>query len=110
MANFFNRLRGYYSRGKDALLGKPSTTVTPERYFADAANWHSVVSSNLDAVAYFIDLRKGGTNILAIRFRNSEYWYTGVPIAVWSGLMAAPSKGKFHHQHIKWSYPYRQVK
>lgn len=63
-----------------------------------------VVSSNLAAVGY-----EGNT--LFITFHSgSTYSYFGVPKEIYQALMAAPSHGKYHSQHIKYAYPYRRIR
>jgi len=62
-----------------------------------------VNSSNLAAVGY-----NGNLQELTIRFHNGGvYTYMGVPSHLHTGLMNAASKGSYHHQFIKDSYPYR---
>ena len=67
--------------------------------------WPVFGSSNVRAVGY--DRKK---EELGIRFKSSpqRYMYSDVPISVYKGLMAAPSRGKYVHQHIKGNYPYRK--
>lgn len=68
-------------------------------------NWIPVTSSNLRAVAY-----DQGSRVLVVRFRDgSVYEYEGVPGHIFDGLMAAGSKGRYHHLHIVGRYPYRKV-
>ena len=56
-----------------------------------------VSSSNLRAVGY-----DPGASVLEIEFHSGGiYQYPQVPCAIWRALMAAPSKGKFFHAHIK---------
>lgn len=64
-----------------------------------------VSSSNLRSVGYDID-----TQILEIRFHHGGvYKYYGVPHSVYAGLMAARSKGRYHHRNIKRSYRYKRI-
>lgn len=73
-----------------------------------------VQSSNLYAVAYDYDTRR-----LEVSFKDKEsgmpksaYHYEGVPVALYQGLMDAPSKGVYLNRFIKnpkGRYPYRQV-
>jgi hypothetical protein len=66
---------------------------------------YMVTSSNLHRVDY-----DSGSATLIIEFRNdSVYEYYGVPATVCRELLAAESKGKFHHRHIKYSYRYRRI-
>lgn len=62
----------------------------------------SVSSSNLQSVGY-----DPLTKTLEIEFKSSGlYQYYGVPEEVFIELMAAGSKGKYHHQNIKGKYAY----
>lgn len=62
-----------------------------------------VNSSNLQAVGYNSELKE-----LTIQFHSSGiYTYMEVPQHIYEGLMAAPSKGSYHHEHVK-GYPYRK--
>lgn len=66
----------------------------------------SVRSSNLKAVDF-----NPLTLTLTIQFRNGGvYEYYNVPQNVFDGLLAAPSKGRFHHRHIKERYPYTKIR
>lgn len=47
---------------------------------------------------------KGGTLILTFA-RGGTYYYCNVPRSVYEQMLAAPSKGKFFHEHIKDVYP-----
>jgi hypothetical protein len=40
---------------------------------------------------------------------GSEYRYYGVPHAVFSALLEAPSKGRFVHRHLKGRYDYARL-
>jgi KTSC domain len=65
--------------------------------------WVSFSSTNIAAALY-----EGGT--LFVRFvSGSVYQYDDVPLSVWTGLLTAGSKGKYHHRHIRNSYSYRRV-
>jgi hypothetical protein len=70
----------------------------------------AVSSSNLAEVAF-----DENHNLLQIRFvkagRNSgdTYRYTGVPLAAYEGLMAAPSKGRYHWHYIRCNYSYSDI-
>lgn len=89
------------------LLGK-LRGETRERFPADRP-WVSLVSSNLSACRYMTE-RRTGRGYLQIRFHSgTTYEYAGVPLEVYTGLLAAPSKGKYHHKHIRMSYPYRRL-
>lgn len=63
--------------------------------------WVAVDSSNLAEVAY----TEGATGLLWVRFTNgSVYAYQYVPPDLYRGLLAAPSKGKYFHRHIRNAY------
>ena len=64
-----------------------------------------VNSSNLYAVDY-----NPSTETLTIQFRSGRvYEYYNVPLTIYEGLLNAPSKGKFHHEYIKYSYYYNRI-
>jgi hypothetical protein len=64
-----------------------------------------VASSNLLAVDY-----NPQTRTLTIEFRSGHiYEYYNVPLNIFEGLLAAPSKGRFHHRYIK-RYPYNRIR
>lgn len=68
-------------------------------------NMVPVDSSNLSAVGY-----DPVSQILRIRFRSGWiYDYYDVPENVYSGLMNAPSKGKYHNACIKNLFQYRRI-
>lgn len=67
-------------------------------------NMIPVSSSNLSAVGY-----DGST--LRIQFHSGGvYDYSGVPEAIYNGLMNAASKGSYHAAYIKNAYPYRKIR
>jgi hypothetical protein len=67
------------------------------------ADWVNVGSSNLVSILY-----ESGT--LFVSFMSGDtYMYEDVPLEVYLGILMAPSKGKYHHRHIKWSYPFRKL-
>ena len=82
--------------------------------YAPFKEWIPVSSSNLEAVWYDPEAQ-----ILKIRFNPIDsqgqrggvrsYGYSGVPMAVFLGLLDSGSKGKYHAKHIKFSYPYTQL-
>lgn len=60
----------------------------------------SVTSSNLASVGYNPESRT-----LEIGFRSGAvYQYSGVPVHIYKGLMAAGSHGKYFQMHIKNGY------
>jgi len=61
----------------------------------------SVASRNVKSIGY-----APVTRILEVEFLNgSVYRYLGVPSSVYSGLMAASSKGTYLSQNVKSVYP-----
>ena len=65
----------------------------------------AVTSSNLASVGY-----DEPTETLEIQFNDgSVYEYSAVPLDVYRGLMAAGSKGQYHHQFIRTTYQYARV-
>lgn len=67
-------------------------------------NMVPVKSSNLVSVGYEDVSRE-----LAIRFDSGTYIYYDVPPYIHTGLMDAPSKGSYHHQHIKNKYRFKKI-
>lgn len=64
-----------------------------------------VSSSNIAAVEY-----NENEQILKVRFhKGGTYAYYNVPKNIYLELMAAPSKGIYHKNHIKYSFPYRRI-
>lgn len=63
-----------------------------------------VNSSSLDSVGYD-EKRK----VLVIKFHNGVYEYFGLPKQIFLSLLDAPSKGKYFHDFIKESYPYKKI-
>jgi hypothetical protein len=51
-----------------------------------------------------------GTRVLKIWFVESggPYDYYGVPTQIWTGLLAAPSKGTYYNDYIRDQYSYRR--
>jgi len=65
----------------------------------------AVNSSNLRSVGY-----NAQHQVMEIEFHDgSIYRYSGVPVSVYRGLMAAGSKGRYHHAFIRGRFPYAQV-
>ena len=68
-------------------------------------NRNAVESSTLATVAYDEDLE-----LLQLEFRSRAiYQYCGVPVAVYGGLLQAPSKGRYFNRVIRGRFPYTQV-
>ena len=64
-----------------------------------------VFSTSLRSVGY-----ENSQSILEIEFRDSGlYQYFGVPVEVYQGLLAAPSKGGYFHERIKDAFRYRKL-
>lgn len=66
----------------------------------DSMDMVPVNSSNLQSVGY--DLTNEYLDILFHTGR--KYRYSDVPESIYTGLMQAPSKGKYHNQYIKNSF------
>lgn len=67
-----------------------------------------VSSSNLNAVFYAGDADQP---TLYVRFNNRrKYFYRNVPRRVFEALLAAPSKGIYFNEHIRFSYDYKEIK
>lgn len=59
-------------------------------------------SSSLAHVAY-----DGRQCVLQVRFRDgTAYQYTGVPVAIYQGLLKAASKGAFFNHYVRNVYPH----
>jgi KTSC domain len=64
-----------------------------------------VESSNIKAVGH-----DAATNELHIRFTNgTTYIHSGVPRAFYQNMLQAPSKGKYHAERIKGTFPHRKL-
>lgn len=51
---------------------------------------------------------KAGT--MEVEFRSGTvYQYLGVPVNKYQEFLAAPSKGKYFHLHIRDRYPFRRL-
>jgi uncharacterized protein YraI len=50
-----------------------------------------------------------GTSRMFVRFAHGE-WYTyfAVPASIYEAFIAAESRGRFFHEHIRDRYPYRR--
>ena len=58
---------------------------------------HILKSSNLHYASYIADRR-----LLLVKFKTGQaYAYSGVPVAVWAGLLTAASAGKYFATAIK---------
>ena len=65
----------------------------------------SVRSGNIEAVAH-----DSVNSLLYVWFKTpSLYRYTGVRQATYDQLLAATSKGRFHHDHIRGRFPYTRL-
>lgn len=66
----------------------------------------AVRSSNIRAIGY-----DPQSQTLEVEFTTGGvYQYSGVPDAVYQGLMRAGSKGAYFHAHVKDRYPCLQVR
>ena len=66
---------------------------------------NAVESATLAAIGF--DVARG---ILQLEFRSrAVYSYFGVPSAVYEGLLAAPSKGKYFNEEIRGHFAYSRV-
>lgn len=65
-----------------------------------------VRSSNIRLVGY-----DPQASLLEVEFHSGGvYRYSGVPEHIYRAFMRAPSKGAYFHDHIKDTYPCRQVR
>lgn len=68
-------------------------------------NMQQVSSTNIESIGYDPE-----TNCLFVRFHDgSLYRYSGVPEALYHGIMSAPSHGRYLNQHIKDRYPDQKI-
>lgn len=107
----FARIRDIWRDFFDQV-GTATTEVQVRAAFADPKIWRTVVSSNVDAIAWHYDY---GTRMgyLAVRFqgtakgiREPVYIYVNVPVQVWTDFMAATSKGKFVWRRLRGKYDF----
>ena len=47
---------------------------------------------------------RGGTLFIQFQSGDTIYSFPGVPYLLFLGLLRAPSKGDFYHQHIRGKY------
>ncbi|WP_041701615.1 KTSC domain-containing protein [Gottschalkia acidurici] len=59
-----------------------------------------VSSSNLKTISY-----DPSSKNLLIEFHSGTYAYSEIPQHIYEGLLTASSKGKYHRDNIKGSYP-----
>lgn len=107
---FLSRLRDAFRRGRDVLTGA-APTQSPEAYFRRSDVWTPVESSNVKAVAYFIDVTYRGrgsrSGVLGVKFlaKNNTpetmYEYFGVPYSMYSDMLSAGSKGRYLDRFLK---------
>ena len=72
---------------------------------AFAVDWVTVASSNVAAIGYSPDFAR-----LWVRFHNgSVYAFLDEPESVYQGYLSAPSKGRYHHYHVKDQFGYLRV-
>ena len=71
----------------------------------DSYSWVSVISSNVDSIAYNLKERD-----LYVRFKGgSTYCYRQVPEQVAKDMFNCSSMGRFVHQRLKGEYGFRRV-
>ncbi len=66
-------------------------------------NMTPVSSSNIASIGY-----ENGTLYVSFN-RGGLYAYSGVPEAVYRGLMSASSHGSYLASHVKGVYPYKRI-
>ncbi len=117
MAGFFRRLLDRAAGRSGANPAAPGlASYSPEEFFAGDEAWIPVRSSNLLSVAF---LGPGDKGTLGVRFHkdgvpSGEFWYFGENRNKLEALLAAPSKGKYFHRHIRGPndrpiYPFRKI-
>ncbi len=70
----------------------------------EAMERETVVSSTILSIGY-----DEPAETLEVEFKSGIYQYYNVPKIVHEQFMQAPSKGQYHHVHIKNKYPYSRV-
>lgn len=114
MANLMTRLSGLLAAGARALAGSRAA-LPPEKHFLAPSAFVPVRSSNVLAVGYWADSRKGKPGVLGVRFRDrlgrhsGTYVYYGRDWRVFRAMLAAPSKGKFVHQVLTPGGNYKRI-
>lgn len=100
------RIKGGIQDSKDGVMydkpiGPKRRRGRPRKY-----RWEDEVdSSNLEKIYY--DRRD---ETMTVDFRSGyTYEYYGVPLKRYQYLKRAPSKGKYFHKKIRFSYPYKRV-
>lgn len=78
---------------------------------AEELYWDEVKSSNIAATTWVPeeDSEAAGGNMYIVFESGWMYVYFEVPPELYDSFIDAPSKGKFHHQHIKWKYSYTRL-
>ena len=73
--------------------------------------WDKVKSSNIARTTLVPeeDPDADGGNMYIVFQSGWMYVYFEVPPTVYDDFMDAPSKGKYHHQNIKWKYDYTRL-
>lgn len=79
------------------LTYEPCQNCVPKSMIRQISQYHSSAFSRIEY--------KDGSLILTFS-GGSTYSYYNVPESVYKDILAAPSKGKFYHEHIKDQYPY----
>jgi hypothetical protein len=65
----------------------------------------SVASSSLVSIGH-----NPLTQVLEVEFKNGDVGeHEGVPADLYRQFMESPSKGQFHHQHIRGVFPFKIV-
>lgn len=78
---------------------------------AEKLYWDKVQSSNIARTTWVPEPNPeaDGGNMYVVFQSGWMYVYFEVPPELYDDFMDAPSKGKFHHQHIKWKYDYTRL-
>lgn len=118
MSSLFSRIFGRLRPTPTPPARPAARPVGPQRRSdftpGDTDTWtfphQAVSSSNLASVAYDFE-----SQTLEIRFLEASKnttgtaRYSGVPLAVYRGLMSAPSHGRYHWASIRNRYPFVYV-
>ncbi len=88
-------------RIKDWFKRKPDGKAA--EYFAEPSNWVGVGrSTNVLALAFFTDIRKGArSGILGVRFIGDREYFYDVARSVGTDMLASASKGRFVWENFR---------
>lgn len=96
--------------------GRPQEAPPPKMFVGkrfDVVFKGEIDSTQFDSSNLQSGLYDYGTQDLYIRFHGDPsdriYIYQFVPPETWDGLKTASSHGSYHHENIKWTFPYEEI-